>query len=707
MILPNAPLRDKSKNFLTGGINVNRLIQSKSPYLLQHAQNPVDWYLWGDEAFQKAKNEDKPIFLSIGYSTCHWCHVMAHESFEDREVAELLNQHYISIKVDREERPDIDQIYMSACQLLTSRGGWPLSIFMTPEGKPFYAGTYFPKKSKMGMPGFMEILDHIATLWRNDREGIEKSGEVIINAIQTSSQPRSGNSFLDEATLKIAFQQLAHSFDPTWGGFGSAPKFPTPHNFTFLLRWFKRSGDSLALTMAEKTLKEMRKGGIFDQIGFGFHRYSVDAKWLVPHFEKMLYDQALLALAYLEIFQITQDIDFKQTIEEIFSYVLRDLTSPEGCFYSAEDADSEGDEGKFYLWTDDEIKNILGKEFGEIICLFYDITDAGNFEPRHNIPHLVKTVEDFAEQKGVGLSEFKTTLKIAREKLFEVRDRRIHPFKDDKIITSWNGLMIAAFAKGYQVLGDQRYAAAAQKGAQFILKKLRNSEGRLLRRFRENEAAFPGFLEDYAFLVWGLLELYEATFEIDYFEEAVIINNAMIELFWDETKRSFFYAGKGNEALIAQNQKVFNGAVPSGNSVAALNMLRLSRMTGNYDLEKKVDQLLQRFSSQISTYPLAAPYFLQALDFALGPAQEIVIAGDKKNKTTQDMIRLVQKKFLPNKVVLLQNEGSEGERLKKLSLFKTPMVPFNQKLTVYICEQFSCKKPITEVEELKTYLNEC
>jgi hypothetical protein len=394
-------------------------------------------------------------------------------------------------------------------------------------------------------------------------------------------------------------------------------------------------------------------------------------------------------------------------VEKIFTYVLRDLTSPEGGFYSAEDADSEGEEGRFYVWTPKEIKTVLGQELGELFCRFYNITPTGNFESGLNIPHETAPAKAFAEQEGIALTELKTNLEIAREKLFDAREKRIHPLKDDKIITSWNGLMIAAFAKGYQVLGEQRYADAARKSAQFILKKLRNTEGRILRRFREKEVAFPGYLEDYAFLVWGLLDLYEATFEIDYFEEAVIINNNMIELFWDEKEGGFFYSGKGNETLIAQRKEVYDGAIPSGNSVAALTMARLSRMTGNVDLEKKVDRMVQTFSSQISAYPLTSTHFLQALDFALGPAQEIVIGGDKKNQTTQDMIRLVQKSFLPHKIVLLQSEGYEGERLAKLSSFITPMISFNPKPTAYVCEHFSCKKPMTEVEELESFLKTC
>ncbi|MFH0811668.1 MAG: thioredoxin domain-containing protein, partial [Pseudomonadota bacterium] len=531
----------------------NRLINTKSPYLLQHGKNPVDWYPWGDEAFQRATNENKPIFLSIGYATCHWCHVMAHESFEDEEVARLLNKHFVSIKVDREERPDIDQIYMSVCQALTGRGGWPLSIFMTPEGKPFFAGTYFPKTSRLGMPGFIEILRQIATLWQNDRGRILDTSEKITHAIQLSTHPTPPGPVLELGTLGVGFEQFRKSFDPRWGGFGSAPKFPTPHNFTFLLRWYKRSGDPEALKMVEKTLDAMRNGGIFDQIGFGFHRYSVDEKWLVPHFEKMLYDQALLAIAYTEAFQNTQEENYKQIAREIFTYVLRDMTSPEGGFYSGEDADSEGEEGLFYVWTPQEIKRYLGEELGSLFCRFYDITPGGNFEDGRSIPHITISPETFAEKEGIEVREFYATLELARKKLFEVREKRVHPLKDDKILTSWNGLMIAALAKGFQAFGDEQYAGAARNAVNFILTKLRNTEGRIFRRYRENEVAFPGFLEDYVFLVWGLIELYEATFEISYLEEALTINENMINLFWDKGSGGFLNTGDGNEVLIAQS----------------------------------------------------------------------------------------------------------------------------------------------------------
>ncbi|MCX5907617.1 MAG: thioredoxin domain-containing protein, partial [Deltaproteobacteria bacterium] len=489
----------------------NHLIHEKSPYLLQHAENPVDWYPWGAEAFQKAREEGKPVFLSIGYATCHWCHVMAHESFEDEEVSDLLNESFVAIKVDREERPDIDHLYMFVCQGLTGQGGWPLSIFMTPEGNPFFAGTYFPKSGRMGMTGFTGLLTQIANLWKNNREKLLKSGEGIRQALQQQEAgTEKGGPALDQKALQKAYIQLSRAFDPVWGGFGQAPKFPTPHQMNFLLRWGKRSGDSQAALMVEKTLQAMRQGGIFDQIGLGFHRYSVDEKWLVPHFEKMLYDQAMLAMSYLEAYQALGKSDYAETAREIFTYVLRDMTSPEGGFYSAEDADSENREGLFYVWTPREIQKHLGEDLGNLFCRFYDITHGGNFEDGTSIPHISRPLAAFAQTEKIPLPELTRALEEGRERLFAVREKRIHPLKDDKIITSWNGLMIAALAKGYQALQDPAYARAAKKAADFILGQM-VKDGRLMRRFRHRHIAHPGFLDDYAFFIWGLLELYEAT----------------------------------------------------------------------------------------------------------------------------------------------------------------------------------------------------
>jgi len=683
----------------------NRLINEKSPYLLQHARNPVNWYPWGEEVFQKAKEEDKPVFLSIGYATCHWCHVMAHESFEDEEVARILNKNYIAIKVDREERPDIDKIYMSVCQALTGRGGWPLTILMTPEGKPFFAGTYFPKTARMGMPGLIDILNQIAAMWEKDRARILKTGQEITNAIQPGSDPDSPAHVVSVDTLKKGYSQLASRFDPKWGGFGTAPKFPTPHQLTFLLRWHRRSADPQPLKMVEKSLDAMRHGGIYDQIGSGFHRYSVDEQWLVPHFEKMLYDQAMLAMAYIEVYQATGKARFGKVAREIFAYVLRDMTAPEGGFYCAEDADSEGREGQFYVWTPEEIKGHLGDVSGDLFCRFYDITEKGNFEEGKSIPHMPLTLEAFAQKEGIDPAKLDTALKDARARLFDIRKKRVHPLKDDKILTSWNGLMIAALAKGYQALGDEPYVDAARKAADFILKNLRTSDGRLLRRYRNGEAAYPGYLDDYAFMVWGLIELYEATFEVTYLEAAIALNREMIDIFWDKKGGGLYFTGKGNEALITKSKEIYDGALPSGNSVAALNFLRLARMTGRIDLEKKAEQLTATFSREVTAQPIGYTQLLSALEFMLGPAQEIVIAGNLSLDSTRDMVRVVHAGFLPNKVLLLHQNGPDGKRLEALSPFTKEMRPINQKSTVYVCEQYACKAPVTDAGKLERLLN--
>jgi uncharacterized protein len=680
----------------------NRLSKEKSPYLLQHAGNPVDWYAWGDEPLQKAREEDKPIFLSIGYATCHWCHVMAHESFEDQEVAQILNDHFISIKVDREERPDVDRVYMTVCQAMTGRGGWPLSVFMTAERKPFFSGTYFPTRTRMGMPGFLDILKEIARLWENDRNRLTKLGEDITRALQPKSGASEQIQPLTVETLNKGYIQLSRAFDPKWGGFGDAPKFPTPHHLTFLLRWYRRTSDATALAMVEKTLEEMRNGGIFDQVGYGFSRYSVDEKWLVPHFEKMLYDQAMLAMAYMEAFQATSKPLYARVIREIFDYVLRDMRDPDGGFYSAEDADSEGKEGWYYLWTPEQVHEVLGPEPGELFCHYYNVASEGNFEHGRSIPHITFQPQSLAQQKGMDVGELERQLEESRQKLFAVREQRIHPLKDDKILTAWNGLMIAALAKGYQALGDENSIHAARRAADFILGRLRSDTGRLYRRYRHGEVAFPGFLDDYAFLVWGLIEVYESTLDVRYLEEAVKLNRDMLELFWDEEAGGLFYSAEDNEQLIVRDKEIYDGATPSGNSVAALNLLRLGRMTGDTTLEEKAEQLLRSFSGLVADYPMAYTQFLNALDFALGPAQEVVIAGDRDHVTTQAMVDILHRTFCPNRVLMLKPGGMAGTRLSALCGFAGALEPIDGQPAAYICENFACKRPITDIEELKS-----
>ena len=682
----------------------NHLIREKSPYLLQHAENPVAWYPWGEAAFRKAKEEDKPIFLSIGYATCHWCHVMAHESFEDEEVAAVLNRYFVSIKVDREERPDVDQVYMSVCQALTGHGGWPLSIFMTPEGEPFFAGTYFPKTGRMGMMGFTELLQRVAGLWRADRQKILTGSGEIRQALRKDAHPGFAEASLDLGVLKKGYAQFERTHDERWGGFGSAPKFPTPHHLTFLLRWFRRSGDPQARKMTERTLEAMRHGGIFDHLGLGFHRYSVDEKWLIPHFEKMLYDQALLAIAYTEAYLALGKEEYGKVTREIFTYILRDMTSPEGGFYSAEDADSEGHEGRFYVWRPEEIKRHLGKEEGELFCRFYGVSPEGNFEEGTSVLHIPRPVEHFAAGEKMDPKELGKILDRGRERLFHVREKRIHPLKDDKVLTSWNGLMIAALAKGYQALGDPLFSDAACRAADFILGRMRTPQGRLYRRWREGEVAISGFLEDYAFLVWGLIELYEATFRVRYLEEAIHLNQLMIELFGDKERGGFFFSGKDNESLITRQKELYDGATPSGNSVAALNLLRLARMTGKIDLDKEVEGLLRAFSSTVAEAPMAFTQFLNFLDFYLGPSQEIVLVGKPDWETTRAITAAIQQKFLPNKVLLFRAEDDTGKKLAELCPFVEGMKSTDRKATAYLCEGFSCKTPLTDLAAIQEAL---
>lgn len=680
----------------------NRLISEKSPYLQQHAYNPVDWYPWGEEAFQKAVKENKPIFLSIGYSTCHWCHVMEYESFEDEEVARILNENFVSIKVDREERPDLDNIYMAVCQAMTGSGGWPLNLFLTPEKKPFFAGTYFPKTERFGNPGFIAILQKISSLWQTNKESVIASSEQITKVLQSMAFTTPGE-ILTKETLKHAYEQLRDTFDTIYGGFGSSPKFPTPHNYTFLLRWWKRSNDPTALEMVEKTLERMGRGGMYDQLGGGFHRYSTDEYWLVPHFEKMLYDQALTAIAYTETYQATGKPYYADIVRGIFMYVLRDMTSPEGGFYSAEDADSEGVEGKFYVWTPDEVIKILGERDGKIFCDYYDVSREGNFEEK-NILHVDKPLDAFAKLEGIQTEELQELLRTAREKLFAERQKRIHPHKDDKILTSWNGLMIAALARGAQALHAPEYAQAAVRATDFILNALHRKDGTLLRRYRSGEAAIPGYLDDYAYFVWGLIDLYEATFETKYLKTALELNKQMIENFWDEKGGGLFFGGKRNEQLIAQTKEIYDGATPSGNSVALFNMLRLGRVAGNPGLGKMADQIMKAFGETINQYPSGYTQFMCALDFALGPTKEIVIAGEPDQKDTQQILQEIEKRFLPRKVLLLNS--LKDKSLGEIAGFVKEQKPIENKATVYICENYACKAPANEINKIIQLLDE-
>lgn len=690
---------------MTTNSKPNRLSKEKSPYLLQHAHNPVDWFPWSEEAFEIAKRDNKPIFLSIGYSTCHWCHVMERESFEDEEVAAILNEHYVSVKVDREERPDVDHLYMSVCQAMTGQGGWPLTIVMTPEKKPFFAGTYYPKKRKYGRYGLMDLLPQLADKWNEDRAKVEEIGEQIVE--ETKGRMLSNlKGELSEQTLDRVYQQYAQTFDEMHGGFGSAPKFPTAHNLSLLLRLHKRTGNAHALKMVEKTLDAMYRGGMYDHIGFGFARYSTDERWLVPHFEKMLYDNALLAIAYTEAYQLTRKPEYAEVAASIFTYVLRDMTDPEGGFYSAEDADSEGHEGKFYVWDPDEVSDVLGSDDGELFCELYNITSEGNFEGR-SIPNMIGTTpEMFAQRKAMSESELLQKIEVCRQKLFARREQRIHPHKDDKILTAWNGLMIAAFAKGAKVLNDPTYAEAAKKAESFLWSKLRREDGRLLARYRDGEAAFLGYVDDYACTIWGLIELYEATFEPEYIQKAAELAKEMIRLFWDDEDGGLYFYGHDAEQLLTRMKEIYDGAMPSGNSVAAYNLARLSKYVYDAELSQKADELLQSFAGAAERYPTGHAMLLTALDFVVSSSMEIVIAGDPAKPETMQMIESVRSRFLPNAVVFVVPNGPDGDRVRQIIPLVQDKRSLGGRTTAYVCEHFACQAPTDDVEELEQLLDE-
>lgn len=676
----------------------NKLIKEKSPYLLQHAYNPVDWYPWSEEAFEKARGEDKPIFLSLGYSTCHWCHVMERESFEDEEVAAILNNNFVPIKVDREERPDVDHIYMSVCQAMTGQGGWPLTILMTPDKKPFYAGTYFPKHEKWGRIGLVDILIQVSEKWRQDPDLLIRTGEQVTQAVKSRDKgPAAGK--ITVKILEEAYMEARRHFDRRHGGFGPAPKFPTPHNLAFLLRYWKRNNDPEAVAIVEKTLESMYRGGIYDHVGYGFARYSTDEKWLVPHFEKMLYDNALLALAYTEGYQATGQQLYARVAKEIFTYILRDMASSEGGFYSAEDADSEGQEGKFYVWTPAEIKNILGDKDGKIFCELFDITPKGNFEGQ-SIPNLINAPPfNDAGELTLETEGSAGSIERLRQELFNAREKRVHPYKDDKILTSWNGLMIAAMARGAAVFGEDVYREAAVGAVEFIFKKMRRPDGRLLARYRDGESAYPAYLDDYAFLTWGLLELYQATFNTSHLERALELTGQIIDLFWDEENGGFFFNGKDAEQLISRPKEIYDGALPSGNSVTLLNLLRLARLTGDESLAEKAEKQVKAFSGSVGQYPWGYTHFLMGVDFMLGPTREIVIAGKENDPGAAAMLRAVGQAFMPDAVAAFHPEGEAGRQIEKLVPFRKEQRPVDGKAAAYICENYACQAPVTDYRQ--------
>jgi uncharacterized protein YyaL (SSP411 family) len=682
----------------------NRLINEKSPYLLQHAYNPVDWYPWGPEAFEKAAEEDKPIFLSIGYSTCHWCHVMEKESFEDAEVAEAMNKVFVSIKVDREERPDIDAIYMKVCQMMTGSGGWPLTILMTPGKMPFLAGTYIPKHSSYSRIGMLDLITQIQKMWESERDKAHDISKRVVSSLKQKHKSKS--HLLEEETLRFGYLQLSQSFDTRHGGFGRAPKFPIPHNLYFLLRYWKRSGEEKALKMVEKTLKALRNGGIYDHLGFGIHRYSTDTDWLVPHFEKMLYDQALSSIVYTEAYQATGEVMHRRVSEEILEYVLSEMTSLEGGFYSAEDADSEGEEGKFYLWTEEELKNTISQDEFDVFSAAYNISKEGNYfeeatreQTGKNILHMKKNFPEIAHELSISEKSLERKLEEARSKLFTVRGKRLRPNKDDKILTSWNGLMIASLAKAGQAFHNHRYIEAAEKAVNFIVDKIMTPDRRLLRRYRDGEASIPAFIDDYAFFIWGMLELYEATFNPRYLKLAIELVRIMIEHFWDKEEGGFYFTADDAEQVVIRDKYAYDGAQPSGNSVALLVLGRLSKMTGIKGFEERASVMVDHFSDQVYDSPISYTFFLSALDFILGPSNEIVIVGPVKAEDTETMLNAIRGRFLPNKVLLFIPDEASSEITNIVEYTKT-YSSLGGKATAYICEDFTCKKPTTDIDEM-------
>ncbi|HMC89649.1 MAG TPA: thioredoxin domain-containing protein [Gemmataceae bacterium] len=682
----------------------NNLAHETSPYLKQHAHNPVDWRPWGPEALELARRLERPIFLSIGYSACHWCHVMEHESFEDPEICRLLNDNFVSIKVDREERPDLDQIYMASVQLLTRQaGGWPMSVWLTPDLKPFYAGTYFPPDNRYGRPSFRQVLTALADAWKTRRSEIEESSVQVAEHLQQALQLEGAPGDLEPGLLRKAVSMLQRAFDSVHGGFGSAPKFPHPMDIRLLLRAWKRFGDDEAMQMARSTLDHMARGGIYDHLGGGFHRYSTDERWLAPHFEKMLYDNALLSVAYLEAYQASGDASYRQVVEETLAYVLREMTSPEGPFYSTQDADSEGEEGKFYVWSAAEVEAILGKEKADIFGYVYDVNPGGNWEG-HTILHRTKTDEQDARLLKLDVPQLRRILEDCKQKLLAIRSKRVWPGRDEKALTSWNALMITAFAQAAAVLQNPAYLQAATKSADFILTRMRAPDGRLLRTYSAGtEPKLNAYLEDYAFLVDALISLYEASFERRWIEAACGLAELMIQEFWDSRHGGFFFTGVSHETLIARTKDLQDSSIPSGNALAVTALLRLHKLTGQKDFLDKVEQTIRLCRGLMASSPMAAGQMLVALDFYLGPVREFVVVANEMNKEGREVLNMIQSRFDPNKVVAFKNGSDKDARIDKV----LPLLGDKTSrggVTTYICRDFACQKPVVGVEALKTEL---
>jgi len=675
--------------------HTNHLINETSPYLLQHAHNPVDWYPWGEAALGKARAEDKPILLSIGYSACHWCHVMEHESFENEDIATLMNENFVNIKVDREERPDLDQIYMNAVQMMTGQGGWPMTMFLTPEGVPFYGGTYFPPHDRYNMPGFPRILASVAEAYRSQPEQVASTATAMLGELRRVGLVEESREILTTDVLDHAFRRIAANYDRTNGGFGGAPKFPPAMNLEFFLHTFYRTGAPEALDMVENTARKMAEGGMYDQLGGGFHRYSVDAKWLVPHFEKMLYDNALLSRMYLHTYQVTKNPESRRVVEETLDYVVREMTDDSGGFYSSQDADSEGEEGKFFVWSRQEVLEVLGDHDGDIFCQYYDVTERGNFEGQ-NILHITKSIEDVAGKNKISGDQLQAMLSTGRQKLFELREQRIKPGRDEKILTSWNGLMLGSFAEASAILDRPDYRKVAEANARFLLTHARR-DGLLLRTYKDGEAKLNGYLEDYAGLLDGLLSLYEATGELTWIESAVSLADKMIEQFWDESSGGFFFTGNSHEQLIIRSKEFMDNATPSGNSIATLSLLRLGLLTGNEDYQRRATAVLRLMADQIRRYPSAFGFALCAVDFYLGSPLEVVVVGPA-NAALDDLLQAVRRTYVPNRVIAICHEEYD-QAAALIPLFNGRNTLAGQP-TAFVCHDNTCQKPANTAAEL-------
>ncbi len=679
----------------------NRLANETSPYLLQHAENPVDWYPWGEEALNRAQDEDRPILLSIGYSACHWCHVMERESFENDDIAAIMNEHFVNIKVDREERPDLDAVYMEAVQMLTGSGGWPMTVFLTPEGRPFYGGTYFPPDDRQGMPGFPRLLAAASQAYHTNKSEIERVTRQLSDQMGRSGQMPRGFTPLTTEVMHGAYSQLATQFDHLNGGFGNAPKFPQPMTPEFLLRYYRHGFNARALEMVELTLQKMAYGGMYDQVGGGFHRYSTDAYWLVPHFEKMLYDNALLARLYLHAWQITGNQLYRRITEETLDYVLREMTDPSGGFYSAQDADSEGVEGKFFVWTPNELRPLLGDD-ADLVMGYYGVTDSGNFEGS-NILNVPRPPADYAGQQSVSEDTLSNAIARARATLLEVREQRIHPLLDDKVLTSWNGLMLRAFAEAGAALDRPDYLDAARNNAAFLLENMRDANGRILRTWRNGEAKLLGYLEDYSCLADGLLSLHEATLEPRWLQEAVAVADGMNALFWDDAVGGFYDTGSDHEQLVIRPRDVFDNAQPCGSSVAADVLLRLGVITGNDNYSSKGATPLRALQQLLGRAPAATGYWLGALDFYVSLPREIVIVGPTDSDSTQAMLREINGRFMPNKVAVGMADPANPP-LKDSPLLEQRLMQEGQP-TAYVCENYACQLPVTDAGSLAAQLD--